>query len=248
MANEIFDESQPANTEGVKLGAQRFRELKTTLNLLMKQFWSDPAGTLKTKSVSGAMIANDAAVDANRAIGTDHIKDGAVTGPKLSANAALPAGAILPYAGSSAPSSFLFCAGQSVLRADYAALFTAIGTSYGSVDGTHFTLPDLRGRVPFALDNMNGAAAGRITRSGTVLGSNGGEELHTLTTPEIPAHTHTIPSDTVQVNTGSGATITVEAASAPHGGATTPPSGSTGGGGSHENMPPYLLVNYIIKT
>ena len=72
----------------------------------------------------------------------------------------LPAGCTLPYAGASAPAGFLLCNGASVLRTSYAVLFTAIGTAYGSVDGTHFTLPDFaaafpRGNTPAA----NGGAA-----------------------------------------------------------------------------------------
>ncbi len=59
---------------------------------------------------------------------------------------ATPAGVVLPFAGSAAPTGFLMCDGSSVLRASYPDLFTAIGTTFGSVDGTHFTLPDMRGR------------------------------------------------------------------------------------------------------
>lgn len=63
-------------------------------------------------------------------------------------HASTPAGVVLPYAGASAPTGYLMCNGASVLRADYADLFSAIGTAFGSVDGTHFTLPDMRGRIP----------------------------------------------------------------------------------------------------
>lgn len=75
-----------------------------------------------------------------------HNDDGTLKDATL--HLATPAGAVLPFAGSSAPTGYLMCNGASVLRATYADLFTAIGTTYGSVDGTHFTLPDLRGRVP----------------------------------------------------------------------------------------------------
>lgn len=61
---------------------------------------------------------------------------------------AMPAGAVLPYAGAAAPTGFLLCDGSSKLRATYPDLFTAIGTTFGTVDGTHFTVPDMRGRVP----------------------------------------------------------------------------------------------------
>lgn len=61
---------------------------------------------------------------------------------------AMPAGAVVPYAGAAAPSGFLLCDGSSLVRATYPDLFTAIGTTFGSVDGSHFTLPDMRGRTP----------------------------------------------------------------------------------------------------
>jgi microcystin-dependent protein len=61
----------------------------------------------------------------------------------------MPSGVILPFAGGSAPTGFLFCQGQAVSRTTYANLFTAIGTSYGAGDGsTTFNLPDLQGRLP----------------------------------------------------------------------------------------------------
>lgn len=60
---------------------------------------------------------------------------------------AMPAGAVIPYAGASAPTGFLMCDGSSLLRASYAALFAAIGTAFGAADGTHFNVPDMRGRT-----------------------------------------------------------------------------------------------------
>ena len=71
----------------------------------------------------------------------------------------IPPGVVVPYAGSSAPTGWLICDGSSQLRASFAALFTAIGTTYGNVDGTHFNLPDLGGRVPAGKE----AVASRLT-------------------------------------------------------------------------------------
>ena len=98
-----------------------------------------------------------------------------------------PSGLIAPYAGSTAPSGWLLCGGQAVSRSTYATLFTAIGTTYGTGDGsTTFNLPDLRGRAPHGVDNMGGTAANRVTSggsgiTGTTLGAVGGTETHTLT-------------------------------------------------------------------
>lgn len=111
---------------------------------------------------------------------------------------ALPAGAVIPYAGSTAPANWLLCAGQAVSRTTYKALFDVIGSTYGSGDGsTTFNLPDLRGRIPAGKDDMGGTAASRltsttITSGATTLGNNGGAQTHTLTSGEsgVPAHNH----------------------------------------------------------
>lgn len=79
-------------------------------------------------------------------LGVSHADDGTLNAAGI--HQATPAGVVLPYAGSAAPTGFLLCDGSSKLRADYADLFTAIGTTFGSVDGTHFTLPDMRSRTP----------------------------------------------------------------------------------------------------
>lgn len=112
-------------------------------------------------------------------------------------NAFLPAGMISPFAGSSAPSGWLLCAGQVVSRTTYARLFSALGTTYntGGEAGTDFRLPDLRGRVIAGVDNMGGVAASRlsaatITGGGDALGEVGGAETHVLTQAQLASHTH----------------------------------------------------------
>lgn len=70
-----------------------------------------------------------------------------------------PTGLMLPFAGSAAPTNWLLCDGASLLRADYPDLFTVIGTTFGSVDGTHFNVPDSRGR------SMVGAGTGTFVET-----------------------------------------------------------------------------------
>lgn len=92
------------------------------------------------------------------------------------------AGTILMFAGSQAPIGFLMCDGSAVSRDTYSALFAVIGTTYGTGDGsTTFNLPNLSGKVAIGSSNSH------------ALGSTGGEENHTLSIGETPAHTHTIP-------------------------------------------------------
>lgn len=136
-----------------------------------------------------------------------------------------------------APDGWLLCDGASLLRATYPALFIAIGVAYGSADGTHFNVPDLRGRTPVGADG----AAARLT-SLDALGDGGGQDRHTLSIAEMPAHTHTLLASLDVINvSGSGGFVAAE---------SSPPTitGSTGGGGSHNNMQPYQIVNWIIKV
>lgn len=156
-------------------------------------------------------------------------------------------GEIIAYAGATSPDTrWLLCDGASLLRADYPDLFAVIGTTYGSVDGTHFNIPDLRSRTAV----MAGPGSGLTNHA---LGSTFGEETHTLTLSESPAHSHTTtPHTHLQV----GTTLTVPAqvgagvASAPPGfgntGSAAPVTDSQGGGGAHNNIQPSLAINYLI--
>jgi microcystin-dependent protein len=98
---------------------------------------------------------------------------------------------------------------------------------------THFLLPDTRGLVL--------VGGGGTSLSFDAIGEAGGAETHTLTTAQIPAHTHSYTTPgTFGVDAGS----TIVNA----GGFGTPSTGSTGGGGSHNNLQPYLVAHHIIKT
>lgn len=168
------------------------------------------------------------------------------------ASSPVVSGVLVPYAGTSAPSGWLLCYGQAVSRTTYADLFSAISTTYGSGDGsTTFNLPDLRGRVIAGQDDMGGTSANRLTDqsgglNGDTLGDTGGSETHTLTTSEMPAHTHDVSGTVSSVGTAgaaSGAQTFVNAVNT-----TTGTSTSTGGGGAHNNVQPTIILNYIIKT
>ena len=180
--------------------------------------------------------------------------------------AAIPSGAVMPFAGSAAPSGWLLCFGQAVSRTTYAALFAAIGTSFGAGDGsTTFNIPDLRGRAAFGLDNMGGTAASRITSAGsgiagTTIGATGGDEHmqahgHSASVSD-PGHSHTITTEAFEdgidplyqgwQNGNDGPST----ATLPSNVATTGISVSVGttGAGTSANMPPALILNQIIKT
>jgi microcystin-dependent protein len=102
-----------------------------------------------------------------------------ITGILPVANGATPAGVISQYAGTAAPTGYLLCQGQSVSTTTFAALFAAIGYNYGG-SGESFNVPNLQNRVP----------VGRGTGTFGSLNATGGAETHTLTTAEMPSHTH----------------------------------------------------------
>jgi len=138
-------------------------------------------------------------------------------------------GEIILFAGSTSPDTrWLLCDGASVLRADYPDLFTVIGTTYGAVDGTHFNLPDLRDRVPMGV-------------GGNALGVQLGSATHTLTSGEMPTHTHTEITAVAAV----AQLVAVPQPSAIPGVGIT---GAAGGGGAHNNIQPSLVMNYFIAA
>jgi microcystin-dependent protein len=177
------------------------------------------------------------------------------------AEALIPTGSLAPFAGSSIPSGWLACFGQTVSRTTYAGLFAAIGTTYGVGDGsTTFGLPDLRGRSIFGRDDMGGTAASRITNAisgitGTTLGAVGGDQSmqqhnHNVTDP---GHTHTVPARTpinmvggsfnVGSNNGPLTSTTFNTGSS-----TTGITIANAGTGSSQNMPPAIVLNWMIKV
>lgn len=160
-----------------------------------------------------------------------------------------PPGLMFAYGGSTAPEGFLLCDGSNVSRTTYARLFAVLSTTYGAGNGsTTFGLPDLRGRVPMGVDG----AAGRIA-SNDALGNSGGAATHTLTAAEsgLRDHTHDLDYNTrfVPGNAGLGTMNTYETPMV--GLADSSTNGVEGGavsGSAHNNLQPYQVVNWIVKT
>ena len=211
----------------------------------------------------------------------------------------IPAGAMMAWASDTIPSNWLLCDGSAVSRSTYASLFAAIGTQYGSGDGTTtFNLPDIKGRTIVGKDASQ--------TEFDVLGETGGAKTHTLLISEMPSHTHLQDSHThtqnshthtqnshnhtqnahTHPNAGGGyaalisftasggnsaymgqgafgaggatwagsltatnnATTATNQATTATNQATTATNQNTGGGEAHNNLQPYIVLNYIIKT
>ena len=171
-------------------------------------------------------------------------------------------GAIIPFAGNNIPDGYLLCDGSAVSRTTFRNLFNVIGSTYGGGDGsTTFNIPDLRGRT------IVGAGQGANLTNRT-LNAVGGAETVTLTVNELPAHNHEGSTSTNGNHTHNwGANIGYSTGDNAVWGANNAgfkwyASGQTdgygnhshtfttnnrGNGQSHENMPPFRVLNYIIK-
>jgi microcystin-dependent protein len=149
-----------------------------------------------------------------------------------------PSGGIMDFAGPIAPEGWLLCDGAAVSREDYAALFEAIGTTWGAGDGsTTFNVPDLRGRAAI------GSGDGPSTSARTV-GQTGGAETHTLTTAEMPVHSHA----GVQQLNWTGAESSPGGGNIIYNSVGSGTTGNAGSGGAHNNMQPFAVVTKIIKA
>jgi microcystin-dependent protein len=159
-------------------------------------------------------------------------------------------GEIRLFAGNYAPSGWVFCQGQELQIQQNQVLYSVIGTMYGGDGKNTFAVPNLTGRVPMHTGNGNGLTP-------RVLGSAGGEMTITLTEDQIPSHSHdpnslsttgdeTSPVGALWANTAGGRSP-VKAYSQDSSIPMNPTAINTvGGSQSHNNMQPYLAINFIM--
>ena len=138
-----------------------------------------------------------------------------------------------------APKGWALCNGQILPIAQNQALFSLIGTTYGGDGVNNFALPNLQSRVPVNFGTKH------------TLGQIGGEETHSLTTNEMPSHSHSVGASNDVPNqglpTGNMWGTNGDAYSVNMNGSMNAASiGKTGSGLGHQNMQPYLVLNYII--
>jgi microcystin-dependent protein len=152
-------------------------------------------------------------------------------------------GEIRMFAGNFAPVGWMFCEGQLLQISENETLFQLIGTTYGGDGQSTFALPDLRGRIPVHQGN------------GFVLAQRGGVEEVTLTAEQVPSHTHPLLGSTSAASTpnpqssipATGSVSELYWVDAPDQNASPQAIQTTGGTQPHNNLQPYLCVDFIIS-
>ncbi|WP_022901285.1 phage tail protein [Humibacter albus] len=141
------------------------------------------------------------------------------------------------------PKGWALCNGQILAINQNEALYSLLGTSYGGDGRTTFALPDLRARIPRGYDASRYA-----------VGSSGGEAAHTLTVPEMAAHTHTVAAGANAAQASPAGAVwgttaaAVYQAAAPNTAMNAASISDSGGSQPHENRSPYLGLQFVIAT
>lgn len=138
------------------------------------------------------------------------------------------------------PKGWAFCNGQLLPINQNQALFSLLGTTYGGDGRVNFALPDLRARTPIHMG------------SGHTLGERGGEQSHTLSLPELPAHTHVLHGSSTAAETNAATGAYLATVNNAYGAAanlvalSAAEVGNVGGGQAHLNMQPFLTLSFCI--
>jgi len=201
-----------------------------------------------TLSVAGAATFNSTVT----VLGNAHVSAAVCasafygSGSNLTGLPSMPTGAIVTWTVTAAPSGYLACDGTAVSRTTYSGLFAIVSSLYGSGDGsTTFNIPDLRGKFMAGYGTaLTSVTAGMVI--GTTIGNTGGVQAVSLATAQIPSHSHALTSVySAAANTsnvpGLRRFTEVNTAAAMN-------TSVAGGGGVHSNIPPTIMLNYVIKT
>lgn len=173
---------------------------------------------------------------------------------------ASPSGTIVAFAGRKVPNGWLLCDGRPLKRNDFPDLFSVIGNTFNeSPSSDSFSLPDLRGRFPLGAGEGGVWANAddptkKVALSARKLGEAGGEEKHQMTIDQMPTHTHrsnfwldSFGGEGEEVDQGIGIEIRHPHASGPQAKPTNALVGPAGSNKTFNIVPPFTVINYIIK-
>lgn len=246
-------QDQAIKNNNIKNGDISFNKITIEDNVSFQNFFNAQADAtldgkkIQNNSIPGTAIPDDKLsgekITTNTMPGTK-IVDNSITSGKLSPLVRMPIGMVVPWSGPgnlAAPSGFVKANGQLLNPVTYPDLFNLYGNFFGGDGIATFGVPDLRGVSIFGIDPASPNKTNNKITTGTIaVGGTGGSEKHTLVIGEIPSHTHTYNKSITGNLIGSGSADRTYPAG------PDIDSGSTGGDGAHNNMPPYMLMQFII--
>jgi len=159
----------------------------------------------------------------------------------------VPTGSLIMWPSNTIPSDWKLCNGAAISRVTYGTLFSLLGTTFGAGDGsTTFNLPDYRNKMPYGADAVVVGATGGSADAIVV------SHTHTATVTD-PGHFHGAYTNDGVYGTGVATNLMVSSSGTTYNTTTkttgiTVANASTGASGTNANLPPYLGINFIIKT
>lgn len=238
--------------DGIYTGGAHIESLRSDSSVVIGD--STVGGELAVKS--NISSGGELTVKSNISSGGEIIATGKIsTDSSFIGVGAVPIGSVIPFAGPTAPDGWKICDGSTLSRSTYSILFSTIGTAYGPGDGsTTFAIPNLKQRIPVGQDTS--------LADFTPLGHTDGERAHLLTALEsgLPSHTHTTAPHAHSQSTGSASYSPggLVLRSASDGVAnrsninsetvTVNSNAALPANVAHNNMQPYIIMNYIIYT
>jgi microcystin-dependent protein len=254
LVEELMGENASESIGAKAISGVAGENIYAQISDLKNQLNETVVGALPDNSITSAKLQNNVITNEKLASDVSALL-------ALLSNTSVPTGTILPFGGSVAPANAVLCDGSAVSRTTYAKLFSVIGTTYGVGDGsTTFHVPNLKGKIPVGLNSLESEF--------NYLGKSGGEKSHILSSLEMPSHSHTASGSAagghnhnvtldyytnnttggsihyVHPTSGSGQVSKVTSAGGEHTHSIS--VGNSGGGSAHNNIQPYLTVNYII--
>jgi microcystin-dependent protein len=167
----------------------------------------------------------------------------------------VPTGSLIMWPSNTIPSDWKLCNGAAISRITYATLFSLLGTTFGAGDGsTTFNLPDYRNKMPYGADAVVVGATGGSADAIVVSHTHTATSTSTVTDPTHFHNTYGAyggggnPGGSLNINNPGGQNLATASASTGITVATTTTNTATGASGTNANLPPYLGINFIIKT
>jgi len=188
--------------------------------------------------------------------GTNNTQIASTAFVQTAVNSAVITGEMKMWPTSSAPAGYLLCDGSAVSRTVYAALYAVLGTTFGSGDGVNtFNLPNFRNRMPIGAGDLYSTGGTGGSKDATVVSHShgvnittgaGGDHNHSINLPFVTTNQKYSGGGQGFFGEGTGTYTTANAGTHTH--SVTGTTDLTGSSATNANLPPYLAVNFIIKT